>query len=225
MKKSASSRSKPKLPEELVAVEQMMRKHFPHSRNYRSKLTFREPRPAKFPVKFPLNVPMSEAQMKKYKSYTSSPNSSYCFDFSRTSGKRHLELSAECLSHNSNLQTPISHPASPILPSLNSTALLSPETSMKASSIKSFVFSSESPPLNKRKSSHLVNKLESRCDNLQISARSMKRKLSSDIATVRQKLRIFKKHARLIEASNERAGVYMLKEKIQEQKNPTEAQV
>lgn len=219
MRKSISSKRKPKTPKDIRDVEEMMEKQFPHIRNFRTTIRNTNSRASKFPVKFPLNVPMSEVQFKKYKSYTNSPNSSYCFDFSRNSSQRIHESSPGINSRGMATISPEALQTTAIYQSLNGSALLSPENSMKTCSGKSFLFTSDSPNLRKRKSTLLCNKLDIQCKSLKNTARVMKNQLTAEIASMKQKLKLFKKHARLIEASNERAGVYMLKESIRNQKN------
>jgi hypothetical protein len=73
--------------------------------------------------------------------------------------------------------------------------------------------------VNKRRSSQLCSQLELRCESLQQSAKGMKRELCSEVSYVQQRLRLFKKHAKLIEASNDRAEVYLLRTRIQQKKD------
>lgn len=196
-------------------------------------------------LKFPLSVKTPEAQLSRLKRFTLSIESLNPADFSRLNSpitqsiKKLNEVSkaeeraftsrgkstthsdiekSYSLSHlmmvqKNPLKYKLHHSPSNIFPYLTSTPVPIPSTPEPDATMLELI-----SPYKKKAKLSACDTISQNCVALQQSSRQLKSTISRSYKSFVDSFRMFKRHTQLVEVSNQRAGLYVLREEIRKSK-------
>jgi hypothetical protein len=195
-------------------------------------------------LEFPLKLTTAEAQTSRLKSFTQTYDAIYSADFSRLNSP--LSQSIKKLNEASKAEARIltrrgNTAGSGIEESYNLSKLFLAQKypqkyKMKNSPYNIFPYLQSipnpmpptadleadsvevDPVLEKSKKLEAVKEISKECSELQRTSRQLKATISKSFKTFGRSFKMFKKHTKLVETSNSRAGLYLLREEIRKSK-------